>query len=45
MPIVHFREASAPFVTCVALDRTDGAFESNLASLNLREGVDFYHFG
>ena len=44
VPVVHFAEASPPFVTCVALDRTDGAFEANLASLGLVEGRDFYHF-
>lgn len=37
-------QAAPPFVTCVALDRTDGAFEANLASLGLTEGNDFYHF-
>lgn len=25
-------------------DLTGGEFEKNLASLNLKEGVDFYHF-
>ena len=30
MPIVHFSEAQPPVVICVALDRTDGAFEANL---------------
>lgn len=44
VPVVHFLDASRPFVTCVALDRTGGAFEANLASLGLREGIDFYHF-
>lgn len=45
VPIIHFSEATPPFVTCVALDRTDGAFEANLASLGLREGEDYYLFG
>ena len=45
VPVVHFRDVRPPFVTCVALDRTDGAFEANLASLKLTEGVDFFHFG
>ena len=45
VPIVGFREAAPPFVTCVALDRTDGAFEANLASLGLKEGEDYYLFG
>ena len=44
IPVVHFTEASAPFITCVGLNRTEGAFEANLASLNLRESVDYYHF-
>lgn len=44
VPIVSFEHATPPFVTCVALDRTDGAFEANLASLGLVEGVDFYYF-
>jgi hypothetical protein len=45
VPIVHFARATPPFVTCVALDRTDGAFEANLASLGLTEGDDYYLFG
>ena len=45
VPVVHFRDVRPPFITCVALDRTDGAFEANLASLNLIEGIDYYHFG
>lgn len=44
VPIVHFSEAQPPLVICVALDRTDGAFEANLASLALREGIDYFHF-
>ena len=44
MPVVHFAEATPPFVTCVALDRTGGAFEANLASLHLKEGEDYWHF-
>jgi len=45
VPIVHFTEADPPFVTCVALDRTGGAFEANLASLQLVEGKEYYLFG
>ena len=44
VPVVHFAAAAPPFVLCVALDRTDGAFEANLASLKLTEGVDYFHF-
>ena len=44
VPVLHFTEARPPFVTCVALDRTEGAFEANLASLQLVEGEDYWHF-
>ena len=44
VPVVHFAAAAPPFVLCVALDRTDGAFEANLASLKLTEGTDYFHF-
>ena len=44
VPIVHYTDAVPPFVTCVALDRTNGEFEANLASLQLEEGKDFYFF-
>ena len=43
-PIQHFSEARAPVVCCVALDRTAGAFETNLSSLGLTEGVDYWQF-
>jgi len=37
-----------PLVLCVALGRTGGAFEANVAALaaerGLRETVDFWHF-
>ncbi|CAH1273716.1 B3GNTL1 [Branchiostoma lanceolatum] len=45
VPIIHFREASPPFIICVKLDLTGGEFEKNLASLNLQEGVDYFLFG
>ena len=45
VPVVHFREVRPPFVTCVALGRTGGAFEANLASLGLTEGRDYFLFG
>ena len=49
VPVVHFEDVRPPFVTCVALDRTAGAFEANLASLSaslgLTEGVDYFLFG
>ena len=48
VPIVHFTAVEAPFVCCVALGRTEGAFERNVASIararGLVEGVDFYFF-
>ncbi|KAM3660579.1 UDP-GlcNAc:betaGal beta-1,3-N-acetylglucosaminyltransferase-like protein 1 isoform X1 [Ammospiza caudacuta] len=44
IPVCHFRDATPPFVICVKLDMTGGAFETNLATLNLKEGKDYYHF-
>jgi hypothetical protein len=44
IPIIHFSQAQPPIVCCVAMGRTDGKFEENVASLNLREGVDYWHF-
>ncbi|XP_069860832.1 queuosine-tRNA galactosyltransferase isoform X1 [Dipodomys merriami] len=44
IPILHFRDARPPFVICVKLDLTGGAFEDNLKSLHLQEGRDFLHF-
>ncbi|XP_015415425.1 PREDICTED: UDP-GlcNAc:betaGal beta-1,3-N-acetylglucosaminyltransferase-like protein 1 [Myotis davidii] len=44
VPILHFRAARPPFVICVKLDLTGGAFEDNLRSLHLQEGQDFLHF-
>ncbi|KAG0412002.1 hypothetical protein HPB47_010862 [Ixodes persulcatus] len=44
VPIVHFTAASPPLVVCMKMDLTDGSFEANLASLNLKEGVDYIHF-
>ncbi|XP_037666542.1 UDP-GlcNAc:betaGal beta-1,3-N-acetylglucosaminyltransferase-like protein 1 isoform X2 [Choloepus didactylus] len=44
VPILHFRAARPPFVLCVKLDLTGGAFEDNLGSLHLQEGRDFVHF-
>jgi hypothetical protein len=45
VPVVHYTQAQPPFVLCVCLDRTNGAFEANLASLGLREGADYLHVG
>eukprot|EP00042_Codosiga_hollandica_P009203 m.950138 g.950138 ORF g.950138 m.950138 type:complete len:169 (+) comp328266_c0_seq1:2-508(+) len=44
IPVKHFSTLQPPFITCVSLDRTDGAFEENLASLRLQEGVDYFPF-
>ncbi|KAM9597828.1 queuosine-tRNA galactosyltransferase isoform 2-T3 [Trichechus inunguis] len=44
VPILHFRAAQPPFIICVKLDLTGGAFEDNLRSLHLQEGQDFFHF-
>lgn len=44
LPRIHFSEAKAPIVLCVAMDRTDGEFEANVKSLGLVEGKDYYHF-
>ncbi|XP_069339173.1 queuosine-tRNA galactosyltransferase isoform X3 [Eulemur rufifrons] len=44
VPVVHFRAARPPFVICVKLDLTAGAFEDNLRSLRLQEGRDFLLF-
>ncbi|XP_065591258.1 queuosine-tRNA galactosyltransferase isoform X2 [Cyrtonyx montezumae] len=44
IPVCHFREATPPFIICVKQDLTGGAFETNLNMLNLKEGMDYYHF-
>lgn len=44
VPVIHFRDAKPPVVTCVAFDRTDGEFEKNLESLGLTPGVDVFFF-
>ncbi|EEB11236.1 glycosyltransferase, putative [Pediculus humanus corporis] len=44
IPIVHFSKVEPPIITCVKLDLTNGEFESNLKSLNMIEGKDFFIF-
>lgn len=44
VPIVHFTSAQPPYVLCMKLDFTRGEFEKNLNSLDLTEGIDFFHF-
>jgi hypothetical protein len=43
IPIVHFTEVRLPFISCVTMDR-GGAFEANLASLNVVDSVDYFLF-
>lgn len=46
VPVVHIDDPRVrpPVVTCVALDRTDGNFEANIAARNWIEGKDFWYF-
>eukprot|EP00241_Pyramimonas_parkeae_P005522 CAMPEP_0114236750 /NCGR_PEP_ID=MMETSP0058-20121206/7015_1 /TAXON_ID=36894 /ORGANISM="Pyramimonas parkeae, CCMP726" /LENGTH=346 /DNA_ID=CAMNT_0001348729 /DNA_START=155 /DNA_END=1196 /DNA_ORIENTATION=- len=44
IPILHFKAAKPPLLLCVKGDLTGGEFESNVGSLNLREGFDYLHF-
>ncbi|CAD5122410.1 DgyrCDS10838 [Dimorphilus gyrociliatus] len=44
IPVIHFSKAESPFVICVKLDLTNGSFERNLESLNLKENIDYVHF-
>ncbi|XP_067354423.1 queuosine-tRNA galactosyltransferase isoform X1 [Channa argus] len=44
IPVLHYKDASAPFIICVKLDMTEGVLEENLNSLQLNEGTDYYHF-
>lgn len=44
VPVIPFQEAKAPLVLCVAMGRTNGEFEANVASLGLTETVDYWHF-
>lgn len=43
--VIHFSDLKPPVVICVKLGLSNGNFERNLNSLNLREGLDFVHFG
>ncbi|XP_060534634.1 UDP-GlcNAc:betaGal beta-1,3-N-acetylglucosaminyltransferase-like protein 1 [Cylas formicarius] len=42
--IIHFKDAVPPFVICMKIDLTEGVFEKNLKTLNLKEGVDYVMF-
>ncbi|XP_053626911.2 queuosine-tRNA galactosyltransferase-like [Cherax quadricarinatus] len=44
VPIIHFKEAKPPLIICMKMELTDGVFEANLASVNLKEGIDYFHF-
>jgi hypothetical protein len=48
VPVVHWRDARPPLVLCVAMGRTNGVFEANVAELatklGLREGFHYWHF-
>lgn len=44
IPVIDFRDATAPLIICMKLGLTDGQFEANLASLNLSEGKDYVLF-
>jgi glycosyltransferase involved in cell wall biosynthesis len=43
LPVVHFSEVKPPLLICVAMGRTGGELEKNIASLGLTEGVDYWH--
>ena len=45
IPIVHFSLAQPPFIICVKQDLTNGLFEKNLAALQIKELLDYIHFG
>jgi len=44
IPIIHWKDAKPPVLTCVALDRTDGKFERNLVESGLKEGEEVLYF-
>ncbi len=44
VPIIHWTTAVRPLILCVALNRTEGQFEANVASLGLKEGTDYWQF-
>lgn len=45
IPIIHFSKLKPPIVICIKLGLTNGQFEQNLHSMNLKESIDFVHFG
>mmetsp|Transcript_7462 Transcript_7462/g.9458 ORF Transcript_7462/g.9458 Transcript_7462/m.9458 type:complete len:137 (-) Transcript_7462:1102-1512(-) len=43
-PVRHFSQAKPPLVICVALNRMEEELRANIATLGLKEEVDYYHF-
>ncbi|CAM9235124.1 unnamed protein product [Ectocarpus fasciculatus] len=44
VPVIHFSDAKPPMVICVASKRAQGELEVNIKTLNMEEGVDYFHF-
>eukprot|EP00050_Salpingoeca_kvevrii_P012692 m.24224 g.24224 ORF g.24224 m.24224 type:complete len:388 (-) comp4245_c0_seq1:1221-2384(-) len=44
IPVRHINELRPPFIACVSLQRTEGAFEANLDASGFTEGIDFFQF-
>eukprot|EP00468_Gymnochlora_sp_CCMP2014_P012600 CAMPEP_0167765128 /NCGR_PEP_ID=MMETSP0110_2-20121227/14487_1 /TAXON_ID=629695 /ORGANISM="Gymnochlora sp., Strain CCMP2014" /LENGTH=350 /DNA_ID=CAMNT_0007652751 /DNA_START=122 /DNA_END=1174 /DNA_ORIENTATION=+ len=44
IPVVHWTKVKPPIVICVSMGRTGGDLESNIRSLSLAEGKDYWHF-
>lgn len=45
IPVIHFSQATPPFVVCVASKRAGDELERNIASVGpLVEGIDYIHF-
>ncbi|CAM9867567.1 unnamed protein product, partial [Phaeothamnion confervicola] len=44
IPIVHFSAARPPLIVCVGSKIFGGEVERNVATLDMREGADYYHF-
>ena len=44
VPVIHFSDAKPPMIICVASKRLGGLLEENIKTLNMTEGVDYYHF-
>ena len=45
IPVEPLESLKAPFITCVAMDRTGGDFERNVVQSGFVEGVDWFPFG